>query len=363
MLYLAIEKPNNHQAMSSKYKPTGKIGLFDKQFAAQQLTEMGNPLEAISKVVDFEFFRPILEEKLLNTNKKNNAGAKPFDVVLMFKIMLIQRYYNLGDQQVEYQIIDRMSFKKFLGMESGDKVPDEKTIWAFREKLTQMGIVEDLFIRFRIYLGDKGLIFNEGKIIDASFTEVPIQRNNRDENKQIKEDNGDDLWNDKPHKKSHKDIDARWTKKNGDDYYGYKNHIKIDGKSKLIDTYMVSDASVHDSKVLDMLLTEEDENQPLYADSAYTGANLDQTISNGKMINQVCEKGYRNNPLTTEQQANNRIKSKTRARVEHVFGFMERSMKGLYIWSIGLPRATGILGLINLTYNIFRYEQLIRQNA
>jgi len=268
--------------MSRKYKPTGKIGLFDKQFAAQQLTEMGNPLEAISKVVYFEFFRPILEEKLLNANKKNNAGAKPFDVVLMFKIMLIQRYYNLGDQQVEYQIIDRMSFKKFLGMESGDKVPDEKTIWAFREKLTQMGIVEDLFIRFRIYLGDKGLIFNEDKIIDASFTEVPIQRNNRDENKQIKEDNGDDLWNDKPHKKSHKDIDARWTQKNGDDHYGYKNHIKIDGKSKLIDTYMVSDASVHDSKVLDMLLTEEDENQPLYADSAYTGAKQEQAIIDHK---------------------------------------------------------------------------------
>jgi IS5 family transposase len=360
---LAIEKPDNHQVMSKKYKPTGKIGLFDKQFATEQLTEMGNPLEAISKVIDFEFFRPLLEEKLLNTNKKNNAGAKPFDVVLMFKIMLIQRYYNLGDQQVEYQIIDRMSFKKFLGLESGDKVPDEKTIWAFREKLTQMGIVEDLFIQFRIYLGDKGLIFNEGKIIDASFTEVPRQRNNRDENKQIKEDNGDELWNDKPNKKSHKDIDARWTQKNGDDYYGYKNHIKIDGKSKLIDTYMVSDASVHDSKVLDMLLTEEDENQPLYADSAYTGANQDQTISDSKMINQVCEKGHRNNPLTTEQQANNRIKSKTRARVEHVFGFMERSMKGLYIWSIGLPRATGILGLINLTYNIFRYEQLIRRTA
>ena len=108
--------------MSKKYKPAGKIGLFDKQFAAEHLSEMGNPLEAIKKVIDFEYFRPLLEEKLLNTNKKNNAGAKPFDVVLMFKIMLIQRYYNLGEQQVEYQIIDRMSFKKFLGIESCDKV-------------------------------------------------------------------------------------------------------------------------------------------------------------------------------------------------------------------------------------------------
>jgi len=89
---------------------------------------------------------------------------------------------------------------------------------------------------------------------------------------------------------------------------------------------------------------EEDENQTLYADSAYTGANQEQAIIDRKMSNQVCEKGYRNNPLTAEQQANNRIKSKTRARVEHVFGFMKQSMRGLYIWSVGLPRATGILG-------------------
>jgi len=349
--------------MSKQYKSKGKIGLFDKQFAAEQLSEMGNPLEAISKVIDFEYFRPLLEEKLLNTRKKNNAGAKPFDFVLMFKIMLIQRYYNLGDEQVEYQIIDRTSFKVFLGLETGDKVPDQKTIWAFRERITEMGIVEDLFDKFRVYLKDKGMIFNEGKIIDASFTEVPRQRNNREENKQIKEENGDDLWIDDPNKKSHKDIDARWTKKNGENYYGYKNHIKIDGKSKFIDTYMVSDASVHDSKVLDMLLTEEDENQPLYADSAYTGPNQEEVISDFKMSNQVCEKGHRNNPLTNEQQVNNRIKSKTRARVEHVFGFMEQSMRGLYIWSVGLPRATGIIGLINLTYNIFRYEQMIRKTV
>ena len=349
--------------MFKKYKLKGKIGLFDKQFATQQLSEIGDPLDAINKVIDFEYFRSVLEERLLSTNKKNNAGAKPYDVLLMFKIMLIQRYYNLGDKQVEYQIIDRLSFKRFLGLETGDKVPDEKTIWAFREKLTNMGIVEDLFDNFRVYLGDKGLIFNEGKIIDASFTEVPRQRNNREENKQIKEENGDDLWNDKPHKKSHKDIDARWTQKNGENYYGYKNHIKIDGKSKLIDVYMVSDASIHDSRVLDILISEEDENQPLYADSAYTGPNQEQVIEDCKMSNQVCEKGHRNHPLTTEQQANNRVKSKTRARVEHVFGFMDQSMRGLFIWSVGMPRATGIIGLINLTYNIFRYEQLIRRTA
>ena len=165
------------------------------------------------------------------------------------------------------------------------------SIWLFREKLTQMGVVEDLFDNFKVYLNDKGLIFNERKIVDASFTEVPRQRNTREENKQIKEGNGDDLWNDNPHKKCHKDIDAMWAKKNDETFYGYKNHVKTDDKSKLIDTYMVSDASVHDSKVLDLLISISDGNQPLYADSAYTGPNNVQSMSDCKITNQVCEKG------------------------------------------------------------------------
>ncbi|MCK5815416.1 MAG: transposase, partial [Flavobacteriaceae bacterium] len=91
-----------------------------------RLSAIGNPLEAINKVIDFELFRELLECKLLNTNKKNNAGAKPYDVLMLFKILILQRYYGLGDSQVEYQILDRTSFKTFLGLETGDKVPDEK---------------------------------------------------------------------------------------------------------------------------------------------------------------------------------------------------------------------------------------------
>ena len=183
------------------YKKTGNTGLFDNEETCRKLSEIGNPLEKISNVIDFEVFRNTLESKLTNQNKKNNAGAKPFDVVMMFKILILQRYYGLGDTQIEYQILDRISFKKFLGLESGDKVPDEKTVWAFRENLTTKGLVEDIFFQFNNYLELKGLIMNEGKMIDASFTIAPRQRNTRDENKIIKEGNGDELWNDKPNKK------------------------------------------------------------------------------------------------------------------------------------------------------------------
>jgi IS5 family transposase len=342
------------------YKLRGNTGLFDEEFTKERLSVIGNPLEAMNNALDFELFRESLESKLLNTNKKNNAGAKPYDVVMQFKILILQRYYGLGDSQVEYQILDRTSFKTFLGLATGDKVPDEKTVWSFRERLTKTGLVKELFEQFVSFLEEKELIFNEGQMIDASFTVAPLQRNTREENKSIKNGEGNNLWNDKPNKKKHKDIDARWTKKNGETFYGYKNHAKVDTKSKFINTYTLTDVSVHDSRALDDLLTEKDKEQDSYADSAFTGEDQDKIIEKYEMKNKVHEKGYRNRPLTDKQKASNTKKSKIRARVEHVFGFMEQSMNGLVLKSVGITRASGIIGLINLTYNLFRYEQTIR---
>ena len=113
-------------------------------------------------------------------------------------------------------------------------------------------------------------------MIDASFTIAPRQRNTREENAKIKKGEGDDLWNDQPHKKSHKDIDARSAKKNHENFFGYKNHAKVDTKSKFINTFVVTSASVHDSQATEELLDENDKDQELYADSAYTGENRER---------------------------------------------------------------------------------------
>ncbi|MFT6333520.1 MAG: hypothetical protein ACJATI_000247 [Halioglobus sp.] len=102
----------------------------------------------------------------------------------------------------------------FLNLTITDDIPESKTIWHFSERLTDLGIVKYLFDLFTKSLNELGLIVNEGKIVDASFIEVPKQRNSIEKNKQIKEGHGDELWNDKPNKKRQKDIDARWTKKN-----------------------------------------------------------------------------------------------------------------------------------------------------
>lgn len=260
---------------------------------------------------------------------------------------------------MEYQICDRLSFMRFLNLTIADDVPDSKTVWAFRESLTDLGLIETLFDVFKQELARLNLIVKEGKIVDASFIEVPKQRNNREENAQIKAGKVPEAWQSRPNKLAQKDTDAKWTKKNNETYYGYKNHIKIDQKSKLILQYVVTDAAVHDSQVLSSLLDKkEDSNQALYADSAYTGENQEKAIAVAEMSNKVCEKGYRNHPLTQEQKANNTEKSRTRCRVEHVFGFMENSMQTMSSEVIGIKRNVALIGLMNLTYNLFRKIQL-----
>jgi IS5 family transposase len=356
---------------AAKYKSTGRIGFFDKDEASAKLSKLSNPLEKLHRVIDFEMFRFDLEENMLNHNKKSSAGCKPFDVVtayfvhstsMMFKIILLKRFYNMSDEQAEYQINDRLSFKEFLDLSSGDRVPDSRTIWLFQENLVKNNLEENLFDQFRKYLDDFGLYVNEGKIIDASFVEVPRQRNKKEENAEIKAGRGAELWNEQPHKKRQKDIDARWTEKRGEKFYGYKDHAKIDAKSKLIDTYEVTSAEVHDSQPIEKLLLEEDRGQELHADSAYIGNKIDKELKNRGIIPQIIERAFKGKPLTDEQKENNRIKSKTRCRVEHVFGFVTNSMNDFYIQSIGFQRAKGIIGLINLVYNMCRYEQIVRLN-
>jgi len=251
-----------------------------------------------------------------------------------------------------------MSFMRFLDLTIADDIPDSRTVWFIREQLTDLGLVEELFSLFIKELEKLNLIVNEGKIIDASFVEVPRQRNSREENAQIKSGAIPESFTVNPHKQSQKDTDARWTKKNNISYFGYKNHVKQDAKSKLITKYLVTDASVHDSNATDTLLDEKDKGEAFFADSAYSGEPQEAIIEDKEMINQVCEKGARNHPLTEEQKASNREKSRVRSRVEHIFGFMEISMNEMYIQCIGIKRAAAVIGLMNLTYNMFRKIQL-----
>ena len=166
----------------------------------------------------------------------------------------IHNLYNLSDDQVEYQLRDRFSFIRFLGLGLEDKVPDAKTVWMYREQLAHAGVIEALFEDFDGYLEKQGYLAMGGQIIDASIVAVPKQRNSRDENAKIKQGETPQGWEDNPARRSQKDTDARWTKKHGKSHYGYKNHVNIDRRHKLVRRYQVTDAAVHDSQVIEDVL-------------------------------------------------------------------------------------------------------------
>jgi IS5 family transposase len=332
-----------------------QTGLFDWHDRFEKLNKNGDPLLKLNQLIDWEVFRKPLEE-IRNKNRKSNAGAKPYDVLLMFKILIIQSLYNLSDDRIEFQVLDRISFMRFLDIGLGDRVPDAKTIWFFREQITEAGLVKPLFDKFDTYLRESGFLAQKGQIIDASIIEAPRQRNSREENKRIKEGDIPENWGEA--KRRQKDTDARWTKKNGQNHYGYKNHICVDVKHKLIREYDVTDAAVHDSQIFDQLIDESNSSRDVYADSAYRSEGSVGLLKERGFREHLQRKGCRHRPLTEWEKQGNRTRSRKRSRVEHVFGVQAMMAGQLILRSIGIMRARAKIGLMNLAYNMNRYSML-----
>jgi transposase, IS5 family len=334
-----------------------QAGFFDFTERQKKLLATRDFLEQINRIVAWEAFRPVLDAAL-KRSLREKGGRPPHDAVLMFRILVLQALYNLSDEQTEYQILDRLSFMKFLGLELHDTVPDARTIWLFREQLIAAQAVEKLFAQFDAMLDARGFAASGGQIIDATFVEVPRQRNGRDDNEKIKNGETPADWSEK--KKAHKDTDARWTKKNGVAFYGYKNHANVDNKHKLIRRYTVTDASVHDSQELDNVLDTKNDCQDTWADSAYRSEEQETRLKEKGCPSHIHERAYRNKPLTPEQEAANTERSRVRVRVEHVFGHIATAMNGCYVRTIGFARAEAKIGLENIAYNISRFTFLMR---
>ena len=332
---------------------TGSVqsNLFDILAHADGVAGRKSGLDRLS-CIDWEIFREVLLERLAYKDQ-TKGGRVPWCPVLMLKVLVLQRLFDLSDEQTEFQILDRFSFLRFLGLRPGDGAPDHATIWAFKERLGAEGM-QVVFERFNDQLRAQGLIANCGKIIDASFVEAPKQRNRREENEQIKRGEVPARIASKPRRACQKDLDARWAKKNHQSYYGYKNHVKVDAASKLIETFEVTDAAVHDSRAVEALLRESDRGNVLWADSAYIGPAVGQMLERFGLLPNICEKGTSGHPLSDAQKQRNRRKSQIRARGEHPFARLAHWGADRFR-RIGLKRCRFETALTNFTYNLDRY--------
>jgi transposase, IS5 family len=318
-------------------------------------------INKLNSVIDWECFREELEMLLgYDVRDSRKGGRPPFDAVLMFKVLVLQKYHGLSDDEAEYQIKDRFSFMQFLGLQPGDSIPDAKTIWDFKQLLEMDGREgsKKLFDGFVKMLREEGMIGCEGSIVDASFVDAPRQRNSREQNECIKQGERPEEFSTKPAKGRQKDCDARWTKKNNETHYGYKNHAKVDAKSKLITDYVGTSANVHDSQVFEELVGEEDE--AVFADSAYLSESNREHLLAKNCQDFILLKGTRGHPLNEEEKATNKLRSRIRVRCEHVFGRMSQlAMDRLR--SIGRIRANHHIALSNLVYNMDRYAFLLQK--
>jgi len=287
-------------------------GFFDLTNRYEALSQHGNPLERLAQHIPWTRFRPTLEQVLWRS-KRQKGGRPLFDAVLMFKVLVLQALYNLSDDQTEYQIRDRLSFMRFLGLDLHQRIPDAKTIWLFRETLAQAGFVERLFQQFDRYLAQQGLQARGGQVIDASLVPVPIQRNTRKDNATLQAGECPVEWETHPAKRRQ-----------------------------------------------DEVLLAKSAGGDVWADAASRSHEIETHLQRQRLRSRIQYKGYRNTPLTATQHQTNQRRARIHARVEHVFGHQVMAMGGQLLPTIGLVRARAKLGLRNLAYNLHRFLWLTR---
>jgi IS5 family transposase len=232
---------------------------------------------------------------------KAGNGRQPYDLEQMLRIYCLQLWYNLSDPLMEEMLYDSRAMSEFAGIDlvSG-KAPDETTIGNFRRLIEEHGLAEKIFAAINQHLHHKGITMSTGTIVDATIIAAPSSTKN---------------------KEGKRDTEMHQTKKGNNWHFGMKAHIGVDAESKMIHSIEVTSANIHDATVVDKLVRSTDE--AIWGDKAYAGTKERIQSAAPKAEDKTLHKARRNAPLTTEQEEENRTRSKVRSRVEHCFGVMK----------------------------------------
>jgi transposase, IS5 family len=349
----------------------GQPGFFDGEERLKALSAAGDPLERLTAVVDFEVFRGDLEQALSRSDRAK-GGRPPYDPVLMFKVLVLQTLYTLSDDQTEYQLKDRLSFMRFVGLALHDPVPDAKTIWLYREQLARVGAAEKLFARFDVLLRTKGWLAMGGQIIDATVIAARRPRLTQAEKDTLKGGGIPTDW--KPAWRAQIDRDGRWTIKRGRKrdaalggpqrqveiavpVFGYKNHVGIDREHGFLRRYTLTHAAAHDGGQLGAVLDHDNTASDVWADTAYRSAINLALLERRGLKPQFQRKKPRGRKMPAHIARGNATRARVRSRVEHVFA-AQKCRLGLVVRTVGMVRARVKIGLANFAYNFTRLAWL-----
>jgi transposase, IS5 family len=356
----------------------GQRGFWDVEDRLKELSAEGDPLERLSKTVDFELFRPALVQAL-GRSDLSKVGRPGFDPVLKFKMLVLGAMHGLSLQQTDYLVRDRLSWMRFCGLGPGDTVPDANTLWDFREALIAAKALDALFARLDRAITEAGYLPMAGQIVDATLVAAPRQRNSDGEKAEIKAGRIPRAWREKPAKLRQKDRDARWTVKfskakvdeNGEvhqrdiavPHFGYKNHVSIDRRHGIIRRQKITDAAAHDgARLREGLIDPSNTAADVWADTAYRSSTNETYLQRHGRVSRIHRKKPRGKPMPANVARANAQRSKIRSRVEHVFAHQKARM-GLFVRAIGLARATAAITLVNMAYNMQRWCWLNSRQA
>ena len=284
-------------------------------------------------------------EKTLSNLYSSVRGAPAYPPLMMFKILILQAWYNLSDEALEKQIARDLMFRRFIDLSLSESVPDHSSIWRFRQLLNTENLLEPLLEQINTHLEKNSVIVSVGSIniIDATVIEA----------KQSRKRKGKDGNNTQ-------DKDAKYNVKIAADgkrktTYGFKMHANTD-EDGFVKNMTYTPGNVHDSQELDELLDINKSKDKLkvsgqvYADSAYANKLNDKKL--GNQNNKILHRAYRNKPLTKQQKQENKQRSSIRYIVERTFGLLKQHHglgKARYL---GLERNKARAQLIAMSHNL-----------
>jgi IS5 family transposase len=306
--------------------PERKMGQLSFADGAVTASGGGNPvLERVSALVDWE---PI--ERLLAELRSGKMGAPGYPSLMMFKALLLQRWYDLSDQALEEALKDRLSFRRFLGLPLSEAIPDHSTMWRFREALGA-GLCEKAFAEIGRQIEVSGLVMKQGTLIDASLVPAAVNAPKRPEEPLPPDACG------RPGSKlvkSENDPDAAWTKKAGKYHFGYKLHAAMDKTSRIIRRLGFTPANINDNERAGQLICGDE--KTVYADKAYDSRERREDLARRGIKNGIMRRGHPSRALTPAEVRRNKRIAKHRGAIEplfalfkNVYGFARARYRGL----------------------------------
>jgi len=305
-------------------------------------------LDKINKVIKWQALVNIVQ--VIDKSNTDKGGRKPLPFDWKVKMLFLQYAFNLGDEELEDQLIDRLSFQKFVGINFDQEIPDFTTLWYFKEALIQHKLMDRIFSSINHQLELHGLILKKGTIADATIIES--------DNKPLSKQKREELEN-KPSVQI--DTEAKSTEKNGKKYFGYKGHIGVDVESKLIRKRKFTPASVHDSQAFEDVLSGDEKS--IWADKAYPTDQHKRIARTVGIFYGVLDKKKKGKELSGKQQKRNKQKSSVRAAVEHPFAFMRKKLKMGLAMAKNMARNALRFDMNCILYNVLRADWLLKRAA